>query len=265
MNSDKRSQDGYFFVNNEIFSEEISSNAKLIYIYLCKCADCFGKSWPAHNTISSACSLSVSSVKLAIKELTIRGIITISHRYREEGGKSSNLYMIMNRSQSNRFWCSPKIFKTNISNKAKLVYFYFCRCCNQEGTCYPAHRTTAAACMVSISTVRNAIKELVETKILGVINRYRGNNGQTSNLYTVLSPIVEEVCTAIKEKKAAAIVKLKKTGHEQKTEKRAFPKLVANIQSYINRGLRHYIAGGMVKIGYERTIPSLRKNHMEGL
>ncbi|MDD4565862.1 MAG: helix-turn-helix domain-containing protein [Eubacteriales bacterium] len=261
MSTEAIKRTGYFYINNGIFIEDISANAKIVYMYLCKCADYFGKSWPAHKTIAGACSLSVSSLKLAIKELKERKLLTVSPRYREEGGKSSNLYMIMNRTKNNSFWCNSNIFKMSISSKAKLIYFYFCRCCNKEGTCYPAHRTTAAACMVSISAVRMAIKELIEAKFLEVASRFRENNGQTSNLYTVLSPVIEVIGTTVKK---AASALARKSATVSKEKKKASG-LIACIQSYINRGLRHCIAGGMSKRDHERTIPKLRTNHIEGL
>ena len=265
--SQKPQVKGYFFVNNKIFSEDIdiSANAKLVYMYLCKCADCFGKSWPAHKSIAGACSISVSSVKLAIKELEEKKLLNVSHRYREEGGKSSNLYMILNRSQSKKFWCSSNIFKTNITAKAKLIYLYFCRCCNKEGTCYPAHKTTAASCMVSVSSVRLAIRELAEVNFLEVISRFRDNNGQTSNLYTVLAPVIEVITTAARKAAATLTGKTGQDGQDPKETEKKAPKLIACIKSYISRGLGQYIAGGLLNNGYERTIPKIRINHTEGL
>ena len=257
----------YFFVNNEIFKKEVSANAKIVYMYLCKCADCFGKSWPSHKRIASACSLGITTVKIALKELQEAKIITVSHRYREEGGKSSNMYMIMDRSPNKAFYCNAAIFNTTISAKAKLIYLYFCRCANKEGTCYPAHRTTAAACLVSVGTVRNAIKELIEVKLLGAINRYRENNGQTSNLYTILSPVIDVVAAVIE--KASAMLKeenqkSEKMGHDPKKKEPRTP-WAACIQSLFSRGLRHYLAGDLPKDGYERTISKLRAIHIKGL
>lgn len=235
---------GSFYVNNEIFDTTLSANAKLVYIYLAKCADCFGKSFPAHKTIGEACSISVTTVKESLKELLEYGKITISKRFREQGGKSSNLYMLMDRSKEHSFCASPLIFGKELSAKAKLVYFYFCRCADGEGTCFPAHKTTAAKCSMGFSTVRRALSELVEAAVIGVVKRFRADNGQTSNLYRLcqlVSRAVESVQEKIQECK-------KKQNRNKKTETKQPIQMKNALSSWLKQRVSRFRAGSIGNI-----------------
>ena len=75
---------------------ELTHRAKLVYLYLLERADrknntCF----PSVKTISREVVLSESSVKRSLNELLERNYITKEHRFRNNGGKSSNLYCIL--------------------------------------------------------------------------------------------------------------------------------------------------------------------------
>lgn len=264
----------FFSVQNRIFDQGVSANAKLVYMYLSKCADCFGKSWPAQKTIATSCSLGITAVKSALEELKQERIITVSARYRENGGKSSNMYMIMDRENKNRFFVNPIVFARNISSKAKLVYFYLCRCANREGICYPAHKTTAEKCAVAFSTARKAVRELINACIIKAEVRTRKDNGQTSNLYVLLNNVVENTKNVIKNgRKRVQELKesLEKTQDnnrkiiDNKEEKSILKDAFAWIKSKCSREHRQYRAGGLLPSDYERTIPRLRNIHNEGI
>ena len=75
---------------------ELTHKAKLVYLYLLgrvNRADstCF----PSIKTISRDANLSESSVKRSLNELLERNYIAKEHRFRSNGGKSSNLYHIL--------------------------------------------------------------------------------------------------------------------------------------------------------------------------
>lgn len=80
---------------------------------------------------------------------------------------------------------SNYIFSTNTGVYSKLVYAAIKKFSNNEGKCFPARNTLAKLCKVSLSTLRKAINNLVEAKILEKEYRYRENRSQTSNLYTL--------------------------------------------------------------------------------
>ena len=74
--------------------EELSRRAKLVYIYLKDHADKDGTCWPGINTIAAGVSLSRSTVKRALNDLVRAGLLEKSHRWRENGSLSSNLYHV---------------------------------------------------------------------------------------------------------------------------------------------------------------------------
>ena len=90
---------GYFYAPNMIFDTifdiPLSAYAKLVYLYLCRCADSNGQSFPSHKDICKKCEIkSDRTVKNALKELHAAGLIVKEHRTREDGGQSSDLYTI---------------------------------------------------------------------------------------------------------------------------------------------------------------------------
>ena len=59
----------------------------------------------------------------------------------------------------------------------------------KEQTCFPAVPTIGRKLHISISTVKRAMRELVEARYVKKESRFReGNRGQTSNLYTLFFP-----------------------------------------------------------------------------
>ena len=75
-------------------NEELSHRAKLVYIYLKDHADKDGTCWPGINTIAAGVSLSRSTVKRALDGLVKLGLVEKTHRWRENGSLSSNLYRV---------------------------------------------------------------------------------------------------------------------------------------------------------------------------
>lgn len=90
----KDSRRDWFFSYNLVFELDLSCHAKLVYIYLCRCADSEAQSFPSKNTISRSCGISVSSVKYALRELIEARLLTREEQFRANKGQTSNLYTI---------------------------------------------------------------------------------------------------------------------------------------------------------------------------
>ena len=74
---------------------ELSSKAVSVYLYLCERASKETKScYPSMKTIAKDLHLSLASVKRSIQELERGAYIKKKNRFRDNGGKSSNLYFI---------------------------------------------------------------------------------------------------------------------------------------------------------------------------
>lgn len=82
-------------------------------------------------------------------------------------------------------------FKTIYSNadlpaRARLVYMYLQDRANKDGTCWPAVKTIARDLKLSRSTVKRALRDLVDAGYLNKQYRFRKNGSFTSNLYTLI-------------------------------------------------------------------------------
>ncbi|WP_088225659.1 helix-turn-helix domain-containing protein [Desulfosporosinus sp. FKB] len=83
---------GYF---SSLYSSELPHRARAVYMYLYDRADKDGKCYPAIGTIAKELKLSRSTVKRAIADLEKNGRLRKEQRWRENGGKSSNLYYLV--------------------------------------------------------------------------------------------------------------------------------------------------------------------------
>ncbi len=82
---------GYF---STLYKSELPHRAVAVYMYLYDRADKDGKCYPSIGTIAKELKLSRSTVKRAITDLETMGNIRKEKRYRENGGKSSNMYYV---------------------------------------------------------------------------------------------------------------------------------------------------------------------------
>lgn len=82
---------GYF---TSVYTSELPHRARAVYMYLHDHANKDGKCFPAIGTIAKELKLSRSTVKRAIADLEKSGRLRKEQRWRENGGKSSNLYYI---------------------------------------------------------------------------------------------------------------------------------------------------------------------------
>lgn len=89
----------------------------------------------------------------------------------------------------NQFEMKQRAYQSNLKNRALQVLLYLIDRANKEQTCFPAVPTIGRELHISISTVKRAMRELVEAGYVTKKSRFReGNRGQTSNLYTLYFP-----------------------------------------------------------------------------
>ena len=79
-----------------------------------------------------------------------------------------------------------KIYQSDLSHRARVVYMYLKDRTDQEGKCWPGIRTIAAELHLSRSTVKRALDELCKADLIAKEHRWRENGSLTSNLYRVL-------------------------------------------------------------------------------
>lgn len=77
-----------------LYASELPHRAVAVYMYLKDRADRDGKCYPAIGTIARELKLSRSTVKRAVSDLERTGYLRKEQRWRENGGKSSNMYYV---------------------------------------------------------------------------------------------------------------------------------------------------------------------------
>lgn len=90
----KKEKKNWFYSYNMIFEQPISEHAKIVYLYLCRCADSEGQAFPSYSTIAEKCSIGRRTAIKAVKELLAVGLLSVEQRTREDGSLTSNLYTI---------------------------------------------------------------------------------------------------------------------------------------------------------------------------
>ncbi len=74
--------------------DELPSRAKLVYIYLYDRCDKEKKAWPSVKTIAKELSISVNTVRRAIKDLEKADLVRKKYKMRNNGSFSSNRYYL---------------------------------------------------------------------------------------------------------------------------------------------------------------------------
>jgi len=83
---------GYF---ESIYSSDLNVRARAVYMYLRDRADNQGQCWPGVKTIARDLDISQSTVYRALNDLCKAGFLSKEHRWRDNGGQTSNLYKIL--------------------------------------------------------------------------------------------------------------------------------------------------------------------------
>ncbi len=87
--------------------------------------------------------------------------------------------------RKNWFYSYDMIFEVKTTNHAQLLYVYLCRCADSKSQSFTTHKVVAKHCHVGKTTVRKALDQLIEARLIIKEYRYRKDNSQTSNQYTI--------------------------------------------------------------------------------
>lgn len=79
-----------------------------------------------------------------------------------------------------------KLYKSDVPNRAKVVYLYLYDRMDKEQKAWPGIKTIAADLSLSRSTVKRAIKDLEKAALIRKEPHYRENGSATSNRYYLL-------------------------------------------------------------------------------
>ena len=79
-----------------------------------------------------------------------------------------------------------KVYKANLSHRAKAIYMYLKDHADNEGKCWPGIRTIAKELGLSQSTVKRALDELYKAELVFKEHRWRENGSLSSNLYRLI-------------------------------------------------------------------------------
>lgn len=80
----------------KIYVSGLPHRAIVVYLYLSDRANKEGTCYPSIKTNSKELNFSVSTVKRAIEDLVASGYVEKKQRWRENGGRSSLMYRIVN-------------------------------------------------------------------------------------------------------------------------------------------------------------------------
>ena len=83
---------GYF---DSIYDSDLNHRSRAVYMYLKDHADSKGQCWPGVKTIAADLDLSCSTIRRALNDLCRAGVVSKTHRWRENGSYSSNLYQLL--------------------------------------------------------------------------------------------------------------------------------------------------------------------------
>ena len=76
-----------------------------------------------------------------------------------------------------------KIYRSDLSHRARAVYMYLRDHADSEGKCWPGIRTISAELRLSRSTVKRALDDLCRVELISKEHRWRENGSLSSNLY----------------------------------------------------------------------------------
>lgn len=86
-------------VLNRVYAADLPSRAKIIMFYLVNRSNKELTCFPAIPRIAKETGMSERTVQRALKELCGKGFVEKSSRYRENGGQSSNLYILLTKEE----------------------------------------------------------------------------------------------------------------------------------------------------------------------
>ncbi len=99
LNKHMLKKTGRFYISKDIFTKDygLTFYAKLVYIYLSRCADRrTGKCFPSRENIAEICNMGVTSVDKSLKQLQACKLIKKEHAFRADNGSRCNTYTVLN-------------------------------------------------------------------------------------------------------------------------------------------------------------------------
>lgn len=91
----------------------------------------------------------------------------------------------------NSIHANKMISNETLSMKAAAVLNNLILHSNKSNECFPALRTIARECKMSIRTVQRGLDELLSIGLVTKKHNYRENGSQTSNIYKIITAIEE--------------------------------------------------------------------------
>ncbi len=79
----------------------------------------------------------------------------------------------------------------HLTAKAAAVLHNLALHSNKNNECFPALKTIARECRLSLRTVQRALDELLSAGIITKKHNYRPNGSQTSNIYKIITAVAE--------------------------------------------------------------------------
>lgn len=110
------------------------------------------------------------------------------------------------------------IANTELTKKAAAVLLNLTMHSNKEDKCFPALKTIARECKMSVRSVQRGLDELLEIGLITKKHNFRANGSQTSNIYTIVAA-VEERAAAAKENAMLKMRDLRKRMEQAKAKK----------------------------------------------
>ncbi|MCL6479930.1 MAG: helix-turn-helix domain-containing protein [Peptococcaceae bacterium] len=93
----------WFWDFNEVFSSDLSAYAKLVRLYIARCANQDRQAWPSYNRIAKDCGISRDTAKRAVAELEEKGWIRKTFQKKEGGEYLSNVYHLCDPPEKREF------------------------------------------------------------------------------------------------------------------------------------------------------------------
>ena len=161
------------------------------------------------------------------------------------------------------------IQEQDLSAKAKVIFQYLAFRSNKENRCFPALKTIARECSISVSSVQRGLRELLDAGFIRKKHNYRENGSQTSNIYELIEYAEERIQAAKdnalqriqdlrrrlkyqEEKKPATIAP--ETSEEKETRSAAVDNLCKGIRYGFKQLKNKYLTRGASQNDYPRTL-----------
>lgn len=96
----------------------------------------------------------------------------------------------------NNIYINEIIKNESLTSKAAAVLHNLALHSNKENECFPALKTIARECRLSVRTVQRALDELLSVGLITKKHNYRANGSQTSNIYRIIEAASDRAAAA---------------------------------------------------------------------